>query len=363
MKYLTAAAVIATLLATSVYLFRVDILMAMVAFYIEPEEDFAAQQPPPPPNYEEAQYWAALPERVDAGDQLPAGVTRNLTGVAVFFIHPTSNFSKTWNQPLQDKSANWIVDERVLRHQASVFNSCCDIYAPRYRQATIYSFLDDANGEQALQFAYGDVASAFHSFLNRVAPEQPFIIAGHSQGARHATQLVREMVTGTPLQQRLVAAYLVGFSITYGQLGGLPACDEAGQFGCALGWNAVEGDHPGLWSDPDLLCTNPLNWRDRGGYAGHDRNRGAIGYPDYTKPLEAEDISRMELERGIADAECLADGRLAVHELRSASFPWRMPGNSLHVYDYSLFHTNIRENVAERIQAYMDQRNSSSSSG
>ena len=99
--------------------------MAMVESYIAPEEDFAAQQPPPPPDYDDAQYWAALPQSADAGDQLPAGVTRNFTGVAVFYVHPTTYFNKTWNQPLHDTSANWIVDERVLRHQASVFNSCC----------------------------------------------------------------------------------------------------------------------------------------------------------------------------------------------------------------------------------------------
>ena len=94
-----------------------------------------------------------------------------------------------------DAAANWIVDELVLRHQASVFNGCCEIYAPRYRQATIYSFLDHTNGAQALALAYGDVVRAFNTFLNRIEPQQPFVVAGHSQGTRHAAELVREHVT------------------------------------------------------------------------------------------------------------------------------------------------------------------------
>jgi hypothetical protein len=30
-----------------------------------------------------------------------------------------------------------------------------------------------------------------------------------------------------------------------------------------------------------------------------------------------------------------------------------MGGNSLHPYDYSLFHMNIRENARRRVQAYL----------
>jgi hypothetical protein len=60
----------------------------------------------------------------------------------------------------------------------------------------------------------------------------------------------------------------------------------------------------------------------------------------------------MDLEIGIADAQCQPDGQLAVLDLRSKSFPQRMFGNSMHIYDYSLFHANIRKNVAERIGAF-----------
>jgi len=357
-KILITIAIIVAVVAAGAYLFRAQIFMALMGSQIAPEHDFAEQAPPPAPDYSQATSWAALPEQQDPSDQLPAGVNREPSGVAVFFVHPTSYFGKTWNQPLEDASANWVVDERVLRHQATVFNSCCDVYAPRYRQATFFSFMDmSGNGEQALELAYSDVKAAFASFLDRLQPGQPFIVAGHSQGTRHATQLVREEITGTPLQDRMVAAYLVGFSVSHNQLAGLPACDDASQFGCAVGWNAMDGEGDGAFGGTEqLLCTNPLSWRNNGGYAGHDLNSGAIGFLSYGPAEEGEDVTQMTVEVGIADAECVADGQLAVQELRSGAFPSRMLGNSMHVYDYSLFHMNIRENVAARIAAYLGSR-------
>ena len=357
-KVLIGLGIVIALLAGLGYLFRAQLFMLVMATQIAPEGDFDPAMAPAAPDYANDDAWAALPERDDPADEMPAGVTRRGTGTAVFFVHPTSYFGKTWNQPLADEAANWVVDHRVLRHQASVFSSCCDIYAPRYRQATFFSFMDDSdNGERALTLAYNDVVSAFHNFLGRLTPGRPFVVAGHSQGSRHATRLVREEITGTELQHRLVAAYLIGFSITPGQLGDLPPCDAADQFGCAIGWNAMDGHSGGAFGgDTPLLCTNPLNWRNDGGYAGHDQNLGGIGFATYGAAEDGEDYTAMDLIPAVADAECTADGQLAIPELRSDAFPMRMMGNSMHVYDYSLFHMNVRENVAARIAAYLGAR-------
>ena len=116
----------------------------------------------------------------------------------------------------------------------------------------------------------------------------------------------------------------------------------------------MDGEGAGAFGGTDdLLCTNPLSWRDGGGYAGHELNRGAIGFASYGAAEDGEDYTSMIVERGIADAQCVEDGQLAVMELRSGAFPSRMGGNSMHVYDYSLFHMNIRDNVAARITAYL----------
>ena len=357
-KVLLGIGVAIAIIVIAGYSFRQEVMVALMGTQIAPEHDFSAELAPSAPDYNDASWWAALPETEDSGDQMPAGVARQDQGVAVFFVHPTSYFGKgNWNQPLSADSANWVVDERVLRHQASVFNSCCDIYAPRYRQATFFSFLDQSgNGEQALALAYADVVSAFVHFLNNIPVDQPIIIAGHSQGSKHTAQLVAEHVSGTPVLDRLVAAYLVGFGVTEQQIGEVAVCQTADQTHCALGWNVMDGEGAGAFGDNDgLICTNPLNWLHDLSYAAHELNTGAIGYPSYGAAEDGEDVTAMPVEVGIADAQCQADGQLAVLDLRSTAFPQRMFGNSMHVYDYSLFHASIRENVANRIRTFLER--------
>ena len=221
------------------------------------------------------------------------------------------------------------------------------------RQATFFSFIDTSgDGEKALTLAYGDVRQAFRAFLAGIGPDRPFVLAGHSQGTRHAARLLTEEIEPGGLLPRMVAAYLVGFSIGAGDLGGVPVCERATQTGCAVGWNAMEGEGAGVFGGvDDLLCINPLSWQAGSAYAGHEHNLGAIGFPAW-QPAADEDPSLTAPEPGAADAQCLG-GQLAVLELRSDAFPSRMGGNSMHPYDYSLFHMNIRENARTRVQAYL----------
>jgi len=353
-KLLISLGLLIGLLAVSGYLFRDTLVFALMASQIAPDHDFDPALAPAAPDYGDASAWAALPSAADPSDDHPAELVAEALPVSVFFVHPTSYMSSAnWNQPLTDADANWIVDERVLRHQASVFNGCCEVYAPRYRQATFFSFMDQAgSGAAALDLAYADVEAAFDVFLREI-DGAPFILAGHSQGTSHAARLLRERIAGSALQDRLVAAYLIGFSIEKDQTGGVPACDHASATGCVVGWNAVDGSAAGLFPDARaLICTNPLTWEDNGAYAGHDLNQGGVGYPSYGRPADGEDYTLMNIEPGAADAQC-RNGMLAVPELRSESFPSRMPGGSMHIYDYSLFYVNLRVNASNRARSFL----------
>ncbi len=357
-KILISVSVLVVLIVVIGYSMREAIFLALVSSQISPPHDFDPALAPTAPDYSQQESWAALPDKANPSTDRPDDVASqdNPSNVDVFFVHPTSYAKKdNWNQPLSDTDANWVVDNRILRHQASVFNTCCEIYAPRYRQATIFSFIDQAdNGNQALDLAYQDVVLAFDSFLARRDNERPFILAGHSQGTKHASRLLREKIADTPLLEKMVAAYLVGFSIETDQTGDVPRCSQPTQSGCVNAWNSVEGDGTGIFPEADeLICTNPLTWLENDDYAGHDLNEGSIGYPGWG-PVEGEDITQMIVEPGVADAQCI-DGLLSVRELRTDSLPSRMQGNSMHVYDYSLFHMNIRKNVSARITAYLNQ--------
>jgi hypothetical protein len=351
---------IAVLIAVG-YAMRGSILIAVAGAMMGPPHDFDVALAPVVPDYTLTSSWAALPgianaslDKPDSLDAISDTATSKTKAVDVFFVHPTSYLKKdNWNQPLEDSDANWVVDNRVLRHQASVFNSCCEIYAPRYRQATFFSFIDQSsNGERALDLAYQDVAQAFEEFIKRRDSERPFILAGHSQGTKHASRLLREKIDGSPLLQKMVAAYLVGFSIEKDQIGQVATCVRPNQTGCVAAWNSVDGDGAGLFPESsNLICINPLTWLENDAYASHDLNNGSIGYPGWAL-VEGEDVTSMVVENNVADAQCI-NGNLSVRELKTESLPSRMLGDSMHVYDYSLFHMNIRENASARVVAYM----------
>ncbi len=326
------------------YSMRESIVYALISSQLSPSHDFDSSLAPAQPDYKQKVSWAALPGSGSPAEDRPDSITSrtNPANVDVFFVHPTSYLSsESWNQPLNDETANWIVDQRILRHQVSVFNTCCEIYAPRYR-------------EQALQLAYQDVTDAFDEFLDRRDPSRPFILAGHSQGTRHAARLLRDRIANSPLVDKMVAAYLIGFSIGREQVGGIASCTKESQTGCVVAWNSVEGDGQGIFPEAtDLICVNPLTWSEDNIYAAHDLNQGGIGYASYNRAEEGENFTDMTIEPGVADAQCIK-GVLSVRELRTDTFPSRMQGGSMHIYDYSLFHMNIRENTSVRIDAYLN---------
>ena len=85
------------------------------------------------------------------------------------------------------------------------------IFAPRYREAGLYSLMtlrEDAR--EARAFAYGDVRTAFRTWRDRYGGDRPFFIVGVEQGGSTAARLVAEEIAPDPqLRGRLAGAYLI----------------------------------------------------------------------------------------------------------------------------------------------------------
>jgi len=372
-KILIGIAVLAVAAGAAAFLYRDEIGMMMAFNRLKPEHSFAAAPPPLAPDYSLAASWGALPDRADAADVVPNAEVQDRQATAevdVFFVHPTTFFGTAgWNQSLDDTSTNQLTDTFVLRGQASVFNGCCRIYAPRYRQATIYSFMDGSgSGKAALQLAYEDVERAFDYFIEHYNQGRPFILASHSQGSVHVRTLLERRITGTALRERLVAAYPIGFGINREEMAkavpDVPVCESAEQIGCVVTWNAV-GPKAQPWGDPRKnICVNPLTWRADGAIAEASLNLGGVAYPGTFEGTLAdvkgvpEDFiaAKPVLETAVADAQCV-DGMLLVKEIHSKNYAARPMGrDNYHIYDYNLFHMNLRRNVEQRVAAYLQSR-------
>lgn len=360
---------VAILAAAASYVYRDEISMIVAFNKLKPAAPFSSATTPASPDYSRPASWAALPDREDLADAqtAPALDRQANAAVDVFFIHPTTYFGTDhWNQPLDDARVNQLTDLFVMRGQAATFNGCCRIYAPRYRQATIYSFIDQAgSGTAALQLAYSDVERAFDYFLQNYSRDRPFVLASHSQGSAHLRTLLEKRITGTYLRNRLVAAYAIGFSLDGEALAksapDVPVCQSAEQTGCMVSWNAV-GPEASQYADTSKnVCVNPLTWKADGVPAPAALNLGGVSYPaKFAGSLaELQELPREFIEAqpivepGVADAQCV-NGMLLVREIRSAHYSSRPMGrDNYHIYDYHLFATNLRQNAELRVAQYL----------
>lgn len=317
---------------------------------IKPHHDFDRYIPPPPPDYSHEDCWAALPWMHSATDTtLPGTGLKNEQDSAkadVFFIYPTLYFgARSWNADVHDAKLNRKIAATAIAQQASVFNGSCRIYIPRYRQATLYSFIDKkGNGAKALDLAYSDIRNAFRYYMKNYNHGRPIIIAGHSQGTVMAYKLVKEFFDTTALRQKLVAAYLIGYHINRDSLIHIPPCDSAMQTGCFISWNSVKwgGLKSKMAKRFSGVCVNPLSWKQDTSLCSDTLNMGSIIYGWGFKG------------KGIAlhgaGAAC-RNGELWIHN--PSKLHIFALERSYHIFDYGLFYMNIRANVAERIKQYL----------
>lgn len=103
----------------------------------------------------------------------------------------------------------------TTQFQAARFGSLCNLYVPRYRQATIGSYPDDGGTDlydlESFQVAYADVLDAFQTYLATYNEGRPFVLLGHSQGTHHLIRLLQEEFDDAPaLRGQLISALLVG---------------------------------------------------------------------------------------------------------------------------------------------------------
>ncbi len=285
---------------------------------------------------------------------------------AVFFIHPTSYLSReNWNAPIGDDEAERIA-RIYVRGMASPFNKASEIWAPKYRQATMGAFLtEEAEGEQAIDAAYADVLEAYRYFVSSLDEDTPIVLAGHSQGSLHLIRLLRDEVQGSSMASRLVAAYAIGWPISVERdlpAIGLPACATPAQTRCLLSWSSFaepadpsrvietyakstgfDGQPRG---DSTILCTNPL-LGTFGGTAKKELNLGTL-VPD-------DSMSSGELVPNAVPARCDERGLLLIGDPPELG-SYVLPGNNYHVYDIPLFWANTQADVNTRVRA-MEQAN------
>src|SRR5258705_2294148 len=309
------------------------------------------------PDYSNLYFWAAHPDKKDMSDSVPSFL-RNETRdelADVFFLHPTT-FTKymadiPWNASLDDTALNNATDKRTILLQTSIFNNCCRIFAPRYRQAhlKVYLLPNSEPSQKAFDFAYNDLRTAFQYYLDHYNKGRPIIIASHSQGAMHAIRLLQEFFDGKPLQKQLVCAYIVGWQIKPDDFKNIPVGEKPNATGCYVGWRSFKKGEIDFFIQNEKggsVCVNPISWTTSTDETKPGQHKGAI-WKDMNKLMPGVISASIEPEHKILwvdapeqDQEKIGGGRV----------------KNYHVADYNLFWLDIRENAMLRVKAFLNKK-------
>lgn len=338
--------------------------LPLILWLFGPSHGWEPSLQAPAPDYTQAEAWAARPGQDSFALLAPAGVEQadGARDADVFFVHPTGHLNGAdWNSPLDPNSRTEENTRWMMANQASAFSGCCNVWAPRYREASIFRYLGAPPeiAEKAMDLAYSDVERAFLHFLDRIQG-RPFFIASHSQGTTHAFRLIQEHVDDTPLASRLIAAYLIGSRVTNAEADALktvPVCQSESQTGCIVHWATWgEGGKPDDDPAGRLVCVNPLTWTRDGARAPAALHRGAVPISGRFSIRIWGDDAPQGVEFGPLGAPIEAltwaacrDGRLYVADQGGGPFDrFDLGGKNYHGLDYPLFHMDIRDNARLR---------------
>lgn len=289
------------------------------------------------PIYSDSYYWASFPTSIEKD-------------VDVFFVYPTV-FGGTEEMNMDITSDD--LRSRVLSvipKQAGVFNNNCNIYIPYYRQMAMDG-LYLAEEERAEYFSIGlaDIEEAFDYYIKNLNKGRPFILAGHSQGSQVLIQLMKDKLNKAELMSKLVAAYIIGYSVTdddLAQYEWLKIAESADDIGKIITYNTQSEFATG---SPVLLphahCVNPLSWKNTSEYAPKEMNLGAVFFN-----TDGEIDTRISqfTDAWIDDNGALVAGIADINIYTPPSWPEGV----YHKYDYSFFYNNLIENVGVRINAF-----------
>lgn len=315
------------------------------------------------PDYLNIDYWAAHPWKWDPSDSIPAPLKTEQkdTLADVFFVHPTTftakKFADQSNALIDDENINAKTDYSSILFQASVFNQHCRVFAPRYRQAHISNFYskNKTSATAAFETAYEDIRIAFEYYMKHWNNGRPIIIAGHSQGAFLAERLLKEYFEGKELKNQLVAAYVLGWPVPKEYFSSLTMCEDSLQTGCLISWRTYrDGFVPSylkknntskdkLFKQGNAYVTNPLSWKTSTEIIPKELNEGSV-LTKFNKIYKHTTNAKIEND---------------LLYVKKPKFPWSFLyfTKNYHIADINLFYVNIRENVEQRINAFLQSKN------
>tara|TARA_Y100000385_G_scaffold25690_1_gene24517 strand:+ start:2352 stop:3371 length:1020 start_codon:yes stop_codon:yes gene_type:complete len=303
------------------------------------------------PNYSDKNSWAVLPENIPEEISVFKN-DKKKKQADVFFIYPTlidSKNQREWNSDIWDEDIRMDVINRPVKYQASAWIEAGNLYVPFYRQAHIRVFNEKfrEDGDKALDLAYNDIKEAFSYYLENFNEDKPFIIASHSQGTVHAKRLISEFIDGKELQEKLIAAYLVGIKVFEDEFKNIKPMNSPDETGGFVTWNTFKfnkyprKDNYENWFKGGVT-TNPITWDDSK-ETKKDLHKGLL-FRDLK--IFSQNIDIKLIDGIVWSSLPNVPGKILLKTVRS-----------YHFADINLFWVDIRENAQLRVKNWFKKNN------
>ena len=220
-------------------------------------------------------------------------------------------------------------------------------YSPYYRQCSLHSFASDSVAFR-FNIALDDARRAFAYYLKNYNNGRPFVLAGFSQGAMIARELLKEMEES--VFQRMVATYLIGIKVSEEDLVANPhirPAHVADDTGVTICYNSMRGEDANYPSQngTNIVEINPINWSTNAEVAS------LITEPSPLKPVKEQTKDTMMVQLDTASNLLLVSGYSAT------DYVLPLIGNhtSYHTREIWLYRDQLKENIQQRVDAFLNK--------
>ncbi len=322
-------------------------------------------------DYNLASSWFAIPmedPNIEQNKFDTSYFVSNLPQCDVFFIHGTvlENEGKIYLDP--SNSDHRILPTYSNLSQVSCFRNVGRIFQPHYRQLSMEAFINtgEFTYNSYFELPMADIISAYNAYMVNWNVGRPVIIAAHGQGSVLALNLLKHLNATDRKFDKLVAAYLIGCTVTIQDLidCNLPLSAKFDDICCIITYNCLaQGTDQGLMLFPDALCTNPLNWCNN-----LKNQRGKIdsctmsGFADKSLHFGKVDIN---IDGTGDETPNFSDAWIDIHTgglilgaytKDNSPLDKYFPRGDLHLHNYSLFYRNLEKNCLQRIKAFNSRK-------
>ena len=292
---------------------------------------------PQEPNYDEASQWYSSKH---GGVADVFYIISTETGDYLLSDGATCHYADTYADSLRAAMTS------EMEGVDTLISGQLNFYSPYYRQCSLQSFVNDSLTAARMPLATDDVRRAFACYLKRENKGRPFILAGFSQGAKIALELMQEMDDAT--YSRMVAAYIVGACIPQQLLDDCPRikpAQRADDTGVTICYNSVRDASCTIFPR-STVCINPVNWRTDGQPATLETE------PSPLIPIHQQQKDHLTVKLDPSTNLLLVNGFTATDYM----LPLIGKEGNYHSREIWLYRDQLRENMQLRVNSYLTSK-------